>query len=143
VLNSFSNPVARGLLSHWQLGVITQAQSGRAFNDITTGDPGNDTNTANDRSPRVGRNTIRGPEFVTADARISKDIPLGGERVRLRLMGEFFNLTNRANFNGIQTTRYTFGLTGGTGFFRPTANFLTTQTVFDPRIIQLAAKIVF
>jgi outer membrane receptor protein involved in Fe transport len=142
-LAGVSNPVARGIFSHWQLGVITQAQSGRAFNDIATGDPGNDTNTANDRSPAAGRNTIRGPEFITADARISKDIPLFGERVRLRLMGEFFNLTNRANINGVQTTRYTFGLTSGVGFFRPTTNFLTTQSVFDPRIIQLAAKIVF
>lgn len=133
----------RGLLNNWQLGMITQAQSGRAFNDIATGDPGNDTNTANDRSPGVGRNTLRGPEFITVDARLSKDIPLLRERVKLRLMGEFFNLTNRANFNGIQTTRYTFATVAGTGFYRPTTNFLATQTTFDPRIIQLAAKIVF
>jgi hypothetical protein len=141
--NFLTNPLARGILSHWQLGVITQAQSGRWFNDIATGDPGNDSNTANDRSPLIGRNTIRGPEFITADARISKDIPLMGERVRLRLMGEFFNLTNRANFNGIQTTRYTFSTVAGTGIFRPTTNFLATQTTFDPRIIQLAARVVF
>ena len=139
----FGNTFARGLLSHWELGVITQAQSGRWFNDVTTGDPGNDSNTANDRSPLIGRNTIRGPEFITADARISKDIPLLGERVRVRLIGEFFNLTNRANFNGIQTTRYTFSMVNGSGIFRPTANFLATQTTFDPRIIQLAARIVF
>ena len=77
------------------------------------------------------------------DARISKDIPLLRERVKLRLIGEFFNLTNRANFNGIQTTRYTFSTVGGVGFYRPTTNFLATQTTFDPRIIQLAAKILF
>jgi hypothetical protein len=142
-VNRFANPLARGMLSHWQLGVITQAQSGRWFNDITTGDPGNDSNTANDRSPLIGRDTIRGPEFITTDARISKDIPLMGERVRLRLIGEFFNITNRANFNGIQTTRYNFSTVAGTGIFRPTTNFLATQTTFDPRIIQLAARIVF
>ena len=137
------SPLARGLLNNWQLGMITQAQSGRAFSDIATGDPGNDSNTANDRSPGVGRNTLRGPEFITVDARISKDIPLLRERVKLRLIGEFFNLTNRANFNGIQTTRYTFSTVGGVGFYRPTTNFLATQTTFDPRIIQLAAKILF
>jgi hypothetical protein len=141
--NSLRNPFVRGVLNHWQLGVIAQGQSGRAFNDIATGDPGNDSNTANDRSPGVGRNTLRGPEFITADGRLSKDIPLKGERVRLRLMGEFFNFTNRANFNGIQTTRYTFSTVGGTNYFRRTTNFLATQTTFDPRIIQLAAKIVF
>jgi len=137
--SSMSNAVAKWLVSYWQLSLLTQAQSGRAFNDITTGDPGNDTNTANDRSPGVGRNTIRGPEFASVDVRLSKDIPIHHERVRLRLIGEAFNITNRANFNGIQTTRYTFS----GGFFRPTTNFLMTQTVYDPRIIQLAAKIVF
>jgi hypothetical protein len=135
--------LARGLLNNWQIGMITQAQSGRAFSEIATGDPGNDSNTANDRAPGIGRGTLRGPEFITVDARISKDIPLLRERVKLRLIGEFFNLTNRANFNGIQTTHYTFSNVAGTGFYRPTTNYLTTQTVFDPRIIQLAAKIVF
>ena len=144
--NSISNPVLKGFLNNWQLGLITQAQSGRAFNDITTGDPGNDGNTANDRTPGAGRNTIRGPEFASVDLRISKDVPLESERVHLRLIAEFFNITNRANINTILTTRYTFG----GGFFRPLANpaipsttFGWPQSVYDPRILQLAAKIVF
>ncbi|MCC6366392.1 MAG: TonB-dependent receptor [Bryobacterales bacterium] len=136
---SLGNPLLRAILSNWQLGMITQAQSGRRFQDIASGDPGNDGNNFNDRSPAVGRNTLEGPWFVAVDARLSKDIPVLKERLRVRLLGEAFNLTNRANFNGIQTTRYTFS----GGFFRPTTNFLFRQTNFDPRIMQLAVKIIF
>src|SRR5262249_12213448 len=95
--NAVSSPVLKGFLNSWQLGLITQIQSGRAFNEIATGDPGNDSNTANDRVPGAGRNTIRGPGFATVDLRLSKDIPLQAERVRLRLLVEMFNATNRAN----------------------------------------------
>jgi len=144
--NSISNPALRGFLNNWQLGLITQAQSGRAFNDITTGDPGNDSNTANDRTPGVGRNTIRGPEFATVDVRLSKDVPLQSERVRLRLIAEMFNATNRANINGVLTTRYSFS----GGLFHPLANpavpstaFGYAQSSYDQRILQLAAKIIF
>ena len=44
-----------------------------------------------------GRNTIEGPGFASLDMRISKDIFLGNERVKLRLVGEAFNALNRAN----------------------------------------------
>ena len=66
-------------------------------------------------------------------------MPLFRERVRLRLIGEAFNMTNRANFNALQTNQYTFR----TGVFTPTTNFLLPQSTFDPRILQLAAKITF
>jgi hypothetical protein len=144
--NSIANPVLKGFLNDWQLSLITQAQSGRAFNDVTSGDPGNDGNNFNDRTPGVGRNTIRGPEFAAVDMRLSKYVPLQNEHLRLQLMVEFFNITNRANINGILNTRYSFG----GGFFRPLANPAIPstnlgwpQSVFDPRILQLAAKIVF
>jgi len=146
--NSVTNAVLKGILKDWQLSLLMSAQSGRPFNDITTQDPGLDSNTANDRSPGVGHNTIRGPEFITVDTRITKRVPLG-ERVRLELIGEAFNITNRANINTMVTTRYTFSSAGGF-FFRPFFNPATPSTTFgwvlstyDPRILQLAAKITF
>ncbi|MFN7919980.1 MAG: TonB-dependent receptor [Bryobacteraceae bacterium] len=144
--NKAGNRAMRTILGYWHLGLLTQAQSGRAFYDITTGDPGNDSNTANDRSPGVGRNTIRGPEFATVDVRVSKDIPVWAERVRLQLIGEAFNIPNRANINGMLTTRYTYS----GGAFRPLFNpavpsttFGWVQSTFDPRILQLAVKLIF
>ena len=70
---------------------------------------------------------------------LSKDVPIGSERIRLRLMGEAFNLTNRANFNGIQTTLYTF-TEGSSG---PRTNYHASSNEFDPRVMQLAVKLIF
>ena len=133
------NMAAKALLNNWQISLITQAQSGRPLNAIATGDPNGDGNNASDRVPYVGRNTVRGPWFVQPDLRLTRDIPLMKERVKLRLIGEAFNWVNRSNFNAIVNSQYTF--TGGQ--FRPTPNFLFRSTSFDPRIFQLAAKIIF
>jgi hypothetical protein len=134
-----SNPFVRYVVAGWQFSTITQAQSGRPFNVVAGGDSNGDGNTANDRVPGIGRNTLRGPWFVTDDVRLSKDVPLAGERVRLRLIGEAFNVTNRSNFNAIQNTQYSFS----NGTFTPRTDFLRRLTTFDPRILQLSAKIIF
>jgi hypothetical protein len=136
---SMQNAVAKAILSHWQISMISQVQSGRPYNALVSGDPGADANNGNDRVPYVGRNTITGPGFASVDARLSRDFGLYKERVRLRFIGEAFNLTNRANFSSIANTQYTFS----GGFFRPTTNYLSKLATSDPRILQLAAKIIF
>jgi hypothetical protein len=138
-LKSSSNAAAKYVLGGWQLSTIAQLQSGRPFSATVTGDPNNDGNLSTDRTPFVGRNTIIGKNFEQWDLRISRDFPLYGERLRLRLLGEAFNLTNRANFNAIQTNQYAFSA----GRFIPTTNFKTPTSNFDPRILQLATKIIF
>ena len=143
---SLSNKVARYALDGWQLSTIAQIQSGRGFNQVvnTTGggiDLNNDGNSASDRVPGVGRNTIIGPNLETVDIRVSRDIPLYGERLRLRLIGEAFNATNRANFNGIQNSRYAFNSITNT--FTTRTDYLRTLSTFDPRILQLAVKVIF
>ena len=116
-------------------------QSGRPLSATVGGDPNNDTNTATDRPPNVGRDAYTGPNFATADIRVSRDIPLYRERASLRLIFEAFNVTNRANFNSITTAQYNFN--PAARVFTPNATFLTPTTTFDPRILQLAAKITF
>jgi hypothetical protein len=62
--------------------------------------------------------------------------------VRLQLIGEAFNVTNRVNFVSLRTTQYNF--TGAA--FVPLNTFLTPapgSATGDPRILQLAAKIFF
>jgi hypothetical protein len=120
------------------------------MNQTVSGDPNNDGNLNNDRVPFVGRNTLRGPNLMTVDVRVTRAISFT-ERVRLQLIGEAFNLTNRANFGsstgtyGIQTNLYTYS--NATRIFTPTSNYLFRQTNYDPgigsRVLQLAAKITF
>jgi hypothetical protein len=126
----------------WQLSSIFQAQSGRVFSQRVNLDVTNDGNIANERVPFVGRNTLRLPKFTTVDLRVTKDIPvLGDGRVRIRLIGEAFNLFNRANITGQNGVRLNTNLT--TFQFRPNAPYLFTTSTGDPRILQLAAKIIF
>lgn len=137
---SLQNPIARHLLRGYQFSLIGTVQSGRPLTATVGGDPNGDNNTATDRAPYVGRNTYTGPNFATADIRLTRNIALR-ERLALRLMFEAFNVTNRANFNAITTAQYNFNAT--TRVFTPNATFLAPTTTFDPRILQLAAKITF
>ncbi len=141
---SGANPILRYALNGWQLSTIATLQSGRPYTS-TIGqvpDLNNDGNTRNDRTPGQGRNALRGPDFLNDDVRFSRFFPLGSERVRLQLIGEAFNITNRVNFISLRTTQYNF--TGAA--FVPLSTFFTPSVgsaVGDPRILQLAAKIVF
>src|SRR5215475_6602338 len=132
---------SRAISCGYQFSLIANVQSGRPLTATVGGDPNGDTNTATDRPPYVGRNTYTGPNFATADIRVTRDIALYRERAALRLMFEAFNVTNRANYSSITTAQYNFNAT--TRVFTPNATFLTPTTTFDPRILQLAAKIRF
>ncbi len=139
-----ANALLRGVLNGWQLSTIATLQSGRPYTSSIGQNPdlNNDSNTRNDRTPGQGRNALRGPNFLDDDVRLSRYFPLGSERVRLQLIGEAFNITNRVNFVSLRTTQYNF--TGTT--FVPLTNFFTPAVggaAGDPRILQLAAKIVF
>lgn len=138
------NTVLRAILNGWQLSTIATLQSGRAYTSSVGLNPdlNNDGNTSNDRTPGQARNALRGPNFLDDDVRLSRFFPLGTERVKLQLIGEAFNITNRVNFVSLRTTQFNFT---GTAFV-PLATFLTPavgSAAGDPRILQLAAKIVF
>lgn len=138
---SWSNPVLRALFSDYQLSGIISVQSGRFFSATVGGDPNNNGQVATDRPPMVGRNTIEGPGFASADVRLTREIALFGERLRLQLMGDAFNLTNRVNFSAFNRGQYNFN--AATRTFTPVATFLQRTGTFEPRILQLAAKITF
>src|SRR5262249_10883435 len=139
--NALSNRAARAVLGGYQLSLISTMQSGRPFTVTVGGDANNDGNTRTDRPSYVGRNTIGGPNFEQVDIRFSRDFALYKERAKLRLIFEGFNITNRANYNSILTTQYNFNAT--TRVFSPATGFLAPTTTFDPRILQLAAKVTF
>jgi hypothetical protein len=78
----------------------------------------------------LGRNAFRGPTRTNANLSLRKETFLHGERVRMDIQADFFNLPNTVQFNNPSTsiTGGTFGQVSGTG---------------DPRIIQLAARFAF
>lgn len=140
--NSLSNGAAKAILGGWTLSTIAQLQTGQPVSVGTTGDPANDGNNSNDRAPLMGRNTLTGPELRDWDLRLTRDIAIK-DRAHLRLMFEGFDITNRANFAGIQANQYTYR----TLVFTPTTNYLTKLTMqpagTGSRVLQLAAKITF
>jgi outer membrane receptor protein involved in Fe transport len=135
-------PAARAVVRGWTLSTIAQLQSGAPFSIGTTGDPGNDANNSNDRAPYVGRDTLTGPELETWDLRLTRDIPFT-EHARLRLIFEGFDITNRANFAGVQNNQYAFRA----GVFTANTNYLQKLTMqpagVGSRVFQLAAKFTF
>ena len=84
-----------------------------------------------------------GPGLSVWDLRLTRDIPLFKEAMRLRLIFEGFNIVNHPNFATFQNNIYTYR----TGVFTPTTNYLTNLTVQPPgvgsRVFQLAAKLTF
>jgi hypothetical protein len=139
---SMSSTAARAILGGYQLSLISQVTTGR-WSSATVGgtsDVNRDANGRTDRPPSVGRNTLEGPGFAAVDMRFSKDIPFT-ERVKLKLVFEAFNLTNRSNFNNFNRTPVNFNAT--TLVFTPIPTFGQMTGSSEPRILQLAAKITF
>jgi hypothetical protein len=111
--------------------------------------------------PFLGRNTFTLPRTVVVDARVEKDFRFA-EKYDLQLIGEAFNLANHVNITGSgSTSAFALGTTNKNALGTPAAqnitfapSFLTTTTVaggatansnfaYSPRLIQLAARIVF
>ncbi|HEV2115429.1 MAG TPA: hypothetical protein VGR48_05355, partial [Terriglobales bacterium] len=143
------------LFNDWRLSGVVTAGSGRPVDARIFGDPNQDLNTSNDRLPGYGRNAFVGPDYATANARLSRQIHLG-ERLRLVALGEVFNLFNR--FNGRVNTSDDAFLNSAGRFvqvdkrlgvnyfpaqFRVPGNFLQATNAYAPRQVQFALRLVF
>jgi hypothetical protein len=88
----------------------------------------------------VGRNSFRGPGYANVDFSTMKyfSIPwFTHEGARLQIRGEFFNLFNRVNLNNVNTD---LALVAGAS---TNPNFTRAQGVYNPRTIQIGARIEF
>lgn len=156
------NGLAEGLLGNWTITSIVSLVSGQPYDIVAGGDIAN-VGGGNQRAELVGnpnsgfvqsshqwlnvhafalpalytfgnegRNNLTGPSEKNVDFSAYKDFPIG-ERVRLQLRGEFFNIFNHQNLgvpnNNIQASN--FG----------TITSLTRGTF--PREIQFALKLIF
>lgn len=77
----------------------------------------------------IGRNTVVGPGLINMDTNISRTFAIG-ERVRLQIRGEFFNIFNHSNYRLV-------------GRLINVGDFGRVLNQFEPRQIQLGAKIMF
>lgn len=77
--------------------------------------------------------------FNSQDIRVTKTIHLGSERLKLKLIGECFNVFNIANLGG-----YSYNLTSDSaGFGQPTSRDSNVFGSGGPRAFQLAARFEF
>jgi Carboxypeptidase regulatory-like domain len=89
----------------------------------------------------LGRNAIFGPDYWDLDWALEKNTPLA-EHVRLQLRGELFNILNHPNF----ALPNWFVSPGVPGLITQTPDQAQTNPGLGgggPRVIQLAAKIIF
>ena len=119
------NRIVRALLSDYLITGIFTAQSGFAYSGAVSGDPNNDGNFANDRAPGTLRNQFTSPGIYQIDLRVGRIIRFG-ERYRLSLFAEGFNIFNRSNVQTVNNTLYAFSTTGG-GRLTSTTNFGTPR----------------
>ncbi|HMF56267.1 MAG TPA: TonB-dependent receptor [Pyrinomonadaceae bacterium] len=137
------NSFLRMLLSNYTFSSITQINSGVPYSAMVGADLNNDGNRFNDRAPGLARNGFRARALWQSDMRITRTINFG-ERMRLRLIAEGFNLTNRTNVLAPNLNIYS-GFTAGNVFTIPTGTlrFGLPRVFFPSREFQLAVKFDF
>jgi hypothetical protein len=137
-----NNKVLRALLSDYTFSSITQINSGVPYTGTVGADINNDGNRFNDRAPGTIRNQFRVKTFWQSDLRVTRLFRLG-ETVRLRLIAEGFNLTNRTNVLAPNINKYS-GFSGTTLTVPSgTLAFGLPRTFFASREFQLAVKVDF
>jgi hypothetical protein len=149
------NPTLSALLNHWKLAGVFTYGSGRPTDAQVTGDPNQDSNSTNDRLYGYGRNGFVGPDYMTLDLRLTRKIRFG-ERYRLEISAESFNLFNRTNAHytmtddGVQTGagRFVNLNTRAGGMYYPAyyqqpTSFMQATSAYASRQVQLSLRFYF
>jgi len=158
---------SNSFLRDFLLSNIVILQSPRRFTLFVGFDANNDLIPAADRVGNLSRNTYEGDSLQTWDIRLSRTIKLQGERKKLELALDAFNLLNRANVDEVVGVYGTYNLCGGqqprqykdaasqaiqavqvggcpaAGPPVPNPLFGTPRTMFNPRQLQLSMKLSF
>ena len=103
VLSAIEQPTVRPrarclakIFNDWKLAGVITVGSGRPIDAKVFGDPNQDGNCSNDRLPGYGRNAFLGPDYATADFRLTRRLYLR-PRYKIELVAEAFNALNRDN----------------------------------------------
>jgi hypothetical protein len=147
--------VLKAMFNDWKFSTLISAGSGRPLNAHILGDPNRDTNSDSDRLPGVARNSFTGPDYATADLRLTRTL-FTHERFKLELLAECFNTFNRDN-KRVDITDDGFTNSAGQFVFgkqtiaakvypasyQTFSNFLKPTSAYAPRQLQFAAKLSF
>ena len=118
------------VFGHIEVAPIFTVESGRAVNPLTGVDSSRSgAFPLSSRPGGFGRNSLRSPMLVNMDFRILKYFPFGNT-ARLDLVGEAFNLFNRANVTQINPV-YGVGAAPQPGFLQPLAGAGARQIQFS------------
>jgi len=144
--------IPKAMLGGWEFSGILAVQSGLPYSGLVNFDLNNDGNPFSDRTPGQLRNTFYLPATISVDPRVTRNIRFT-ERVQLKLICEAFNVLNRANISGVRATQFSrisstaiCGIAGAPCLLPQTAGltaFSAPAATSGPRIMQLAAKLVF
>ena len=152
VSSVLTSPFERGVGAGKALADVTVAPivtyaSGHPFNLLLGFDANRDTNANTDRPTGAGRNTGIGPNYLSFDLRVAKQLRFGPDRnYGLEGIFEAFNLFNRVNYNGINNVVGTASFSSFRVKGRPDADPtdpLGFTSAADPRQIQLGVKFRF
>jgi carboxypeptidase family protein len=144
------SPWKGAFISGFQLAPIFTYNSGHPFNLLAGGEVNGDNHTTNERPIGAGRDTGLGPDYTNFDMRLSWQHKLG-EKAKLRLTAEGFNIANHTNFASVNNeVSPLFGLTPGfTTFNVHGSSALSPSTplgftsAFPKRQIQLGVRLEF
>ena len=154
-------------MRNFMLSNIVTVQSARPFTLFVGFDSNNDLIPAADRVGNLARNTYQGDSLKTWDIRLARTFNLSREGTRLELGVDAFNMLNRQNVDEVVGVYGTYNLCGGqlpvqykdsasraiqggqvgncplAGPPVPNPLFGTPRTMFNPRQLQLSAKLLF
>ena len=150
---SGDNQFLKAALNGWTASPAWTLQSGLPYsysisgtNSTITTVPGATASINGSGGPNylqiAGRNSLRLPNIQNVDFRLSRSVPIH-EKVNLELVAESFNLFNRKNVTGVNTTAYT--ASGNTLVYQSIfgAPNAAGNTIYNSRQIQFAARLTF
>lgn len=149
------HPMARKLFNDWRFSGVFTAGSGRPLTARIVGDANQDGNTSNDRPPGFRRNFFTGPNYISTDLRVARGFHLG-DRLKLEVLVESFNLMNRRNLRVdltddaslnsagqfVQISK-TIGFRQFPAFYQLSSRFLQPTNAYAPRQVQIGLRLTF
>jgi hypothetical protein len=164
-LKNLPNQTARMILDGWAFSTIVTMTTGFPVTPYITGAPSpldggvtGGVSYAGATQGRAGwlpRNSSTAPGFHNVDFRVGRQFALG-ERMKLSLIGEAFNLFNHTNVSSVSTTAFSYVAAGSgacaghtnacfvpytsTPYLSATA---TSNLLWGPRQLQVSGRITF